>query len=191
MFCHTPAVYVLGCLLQVLPRIPLVHGAVIPQSEDITATSSTVGINRVKCNDLLGWVEEGIVRSDCAAAIGEFFSTSVRPRGNQEYEFLIPEVHQVSGLPSVVPPIKFYHGGYPAFSLGFGLPHSIHISRHVQLYCCNDEYIQYRAAARWTATAVPTERYSHLCRCFQHGCRLVFAMCAGKAQSASRLVCYR
>ena len=111
MFCHTPAVYVLGCLLQILRRIPLVHGAVIPQSADITATSSTLGLNPAECNDLEGWVGNGIRRSDCAAAITEFFSASVQPHGEQEYEFRNHEVPQTSHLPSVVTPTKFYHGG--------------------------------------------------------------------------------
>ena len=123
MFYYTPAVYVLGCLLQILLQIPLVHGAVIPQSLDITAESSTLGVNPAECNDLWGWLGNGIIRSDCKAAINEFLSTSVRPRGKQEYEFLEREVHQVSHLRSVVTPLKFYHGGYLAFSLGFGLPH--------------------------------------------------------------------
>lgn len=123
MFCHTPAVYVLGCLLQFLPQIPLVYGAVIPQSAGITATSSTLGLNAVECNDLEGWVGNGIIRSDCAAATSEFFSTSVQLHGTQDFEFLNREVHQISHLPSIVTPTKFYHGGYQAFSLGFGLPH--------------------------------------------------------------------
>ena len=134
MFCLTLAVYVLGCLLQILPEISLVHGAVIPQSADITATSSTLGLQPIYCNDLEGWVGNGIVRSDCAAAIGEFRLTSVRAHGNQEYEFLNREFHQVSHLPSVVTPTKFYHGGYPALSLGFGLSHLTHASRRVRLY---------------------------------------------------------
>ena len=155
MFCHTLAVYVLGCLLQILPEIPLVHGAVVPQSADITAPSSTLGLEPVHCNDLEGFVGNGIRRSDCAAAIGEFLSTSVRPRGNQEYEFFDREAHQISHLPSVVTPTKFYHGEYPAFRLGFGLPHLIHASRHVRLYRFHDGNFRSRAAARWSATGVP------------------------------------
>ena len=157
MFYHTPAVYALGWLLQILSRIPLGHGAVIPQSADITATNSTLGLTNIECTDIVGWVEEGIIRSDCAAALDEFFSTSVESHGYQQYEFFEREDHQVYHLPSVVTPLKFHHGGYPAFSLSFGLPHSIHTSRHVQLYCYNDEYIRSRAAARWSATGVPNK----------------------------------
>ena len=112
MICHNAlAVYVLGSLFQILPQIPIIHGAVIPQSAAITAPSSVLGLNPSHCNDLEGWLGNGIVRSDCTAAIAEFLSTNVRPRGNQEYEFLDREFHQVTHLPSVVTPTKFYHGG--------------------------------------------------------------------------------
>ena len=157
MFCHTLAVYVLGCLLQILPQIPSVNGAVIPQSADITATGSTLGASPVYCNDLEGFVGKGIVRADCEAAIREFLSTTVRPRGNQEYEFLSREVHPVSHLPTVVTPTRFSHGGYPSFSLGFGLSHSTRNSRHVRLYRSNDGCIQLGTATRRSAKNVPKE----------------------------------
>ena len=108
MFWSTLAVYVLGSLL----RTVLVHGAVIPGSADITTTSSLSDSNPVLCNDLEGFVGNGIVRSDCPAAINDFYSTTVRPHAGQEYEFLDRYVRQIYQLPSVVTPIKFHSGEY-------------------------------------------------------------------------------
>lgn len=110
MLCRTLAVHVLGFLLQILPKTSSVHGAVISPSADITAPGSISDVNPVHCNDLEGWVGNGINRADCATAIRNFDSTSVQPHGSQEYEFRNLEVHQVTHLPSVVTPIKFHYG---------------------------------------------------------------------------------
>lgn len=140
---------------QFRPRFPMVHGAVIPQSADITATGSTLGTNPVHCNDIEGWAGNGIVRADCAAAIGLFYSTSVRPHGNQKYEFLNRDVHRVTHLPSVVTPTNFFYGDTQHSALASGLSHSINESGHLRLYRSNDEFIQSRDAARRSAKGVP------------------------------------
>ena len=119
MFCPTPAAYVLGCLVHILPRLSLVHGAVIAQSAEMTATSSLSNQNPVKCTDIVGWVEQGIVQSDCTTAIDLFLSAVVQPHGTQEYQFFEFEKDPALDLPSVATPLKFHHGGQPAFILGF------------------------------------------------------------------------
>ena len=114
-------IFVLGFLLQTPFQISLVHGAIIPRSVDITTMNETMNDGTPPyCNNLEGWVGDGIDPSDCAVAISEFLRTNVRPRGKQEYEFLARGVPRVSYLPWIVTPKKYDYGRYSGFGLGSG-----------------------------------------------------------------------
>lgn len=96
--------------LQLLLQTSLVHGASIPQSVDVVATNATLSDNFAYCSDNEGWVGNGILQSDCAEAISEFYRTNVLPRGGQEFEFLSRGVPKTSHLPYIVTPRKYDYG---------------------------------------------------------------------------------
>ena len=137
MSFHTLVIFVLGCLLQILLETTFVDGAVIPQPAGITATNATLGANPTYCNDLEGFVGDGIVQSDCTAAINEFYRTVVQPRGDRKYEFLMEGTDRTSEVPYIVTPNKYTYGRSSVLSHGFGQPYSNHQFRHVRHHCCH------------------------------------------------------
>ncbi|KAL9130000.1 MAG: hypothetical protein Q9175_007136 [Cornicularia normoerica] len=88
----------------------LVHGAVIPQPLSTVTTNATLGGNPAYCSNNEGWVGNGIIRSDCAEAISEFYRTNVEPRKGQDFEFLTRGVRSISHLPTVITPRKGDYG---------------------------------------------------------------------------------
>ena len=111
LFAQT--VLALGWVVQLLLETRLVHGATIPQSIDIVTADATLGANRATpayCNSYEGWLGDGIVQSDCAEAISQFFRTEVEPRGKQEFEFLSRWEPRTTHLPYIFTPAKYDHG---------------------------------------------------------------------------------
>lgn len=114
MFSHVLISITFGCSLQLLLQTSPVHSAIIPQLIDITTTNPTLDNSPAHCTSYEGWVGNGILRSDCAKAISEFYRTNVEPRSGQEYEFLSRGVPRTSYLPYIVTPRKYDYGEQPA-----------------------------------------------------------------------------
>ena len=89
---------------QLLLQTTIVHTAIIPPTLGIAPTAS--GENTVNCVDNEGWIGNGIIKSDCAEAISEFYRTNVRPRRGQEYEFYTIGAPRISHFPWVLTPRK-------------------------------------------------------------------------------------
>lgn len=100
-------------LLPLLSSVLSINGAVTPQSLSLpTANSSLVftQMNPNRCNSIPDWIGNGIIDSDCQAAINELYWDDVEPRRGQEYEFLKRGVRRVSDLPWVTTPRKHSYG---------------------------------------------------------------------------------
>ena len=100
--------FLLGLPIQLLLQITIVHSAIIPQSLGIALT--TPADNTAYCVDNEGWIGNGIIKSDCAVAISEFYRTNVQPRGGQEYEFYTIGARKTSSFPLVLTPRKHDYG---------------------------------------------------------------------------------
>lgn len=110
MSSHALRFLLLAIAYQHLLQTSLVHGAVIPQPLSNVTTNATLGGNPAYCSNNEGWVGNGIIRSDCAEAISEFYRTNVEPRKGQEFEFLTRGVRSISHLPTLITPRKGDYG---------------------------------------------------------------------------------
>lgn len=104
----------LGLPFQLLLQTSVIHTAIIPRTPGIAPTAP--GDNTAYCVDNEGWVGNGIIESDCAEAISEFYRTNVQPRGGQEYEFYTIGAPRISHFPYVLTPRKYDYGKRPIFS---------------------------------------------------------------------------
>jgi len=106
------AALAISALLQLLlPASPAV-GAVIAPSLSLTSSNASVGsrIDPDRCNSFPDWIGNGIVDSDCQAAINELYQDDVVPRRGQKYEFLRRGVSRYFDLPWVTTPRKHWYG---------------------------------------------------------------------------------
>ena len=108
MSFRAPAVSVFVCLLHILFKASLAHGAVIAESATMDGTLGTDP--KVRCVKDKGWIGDGFRKTDCREAISEFSRTDVEPRRYQEYEFLTRGVPRVSYLPYIVTPREYDYG---------------------------------------------------------------------------------
>ena len=110
MSSRTPIHLLLALFFQLFLQPSPVHSATIPQSFGIATKDAAVNADRAQCIDNEGWVGEGIIVSDCAEAIREFYRTQVQPRREQHYEFLHRGVTRTTALPYINTPRKFDYG---------------------------------------------------------------------------------
>lgn len=103
-----PAVFVFVCLLHILFKASLAHGAVITQPATTDSTLGTDG--KFHCVKDKDWVGDRFLKTDCRTAISDFSRTNVEPRRYQEYEFLTRGVPRVSYLPYIVTPKEYDYG---------------------------------------------------------------------------------
>ena len=152
MSSHALIYFLLGLPFQLLRQTTIAHSAIIPQSPGIAPTA--VDNDMAHCVDNEGWVRNGIIKSDCAVAMSEFYRTNVLPRGGQEYEFYALGGPRTSRLPTILTPRKYDYGErqYPAPL--FRLPCTTHHYRHVCYRHCNARYILARNPTRRHATSV-------------------------------------
>jgi hypothetical protein len=108
-------------LLSVLP----INGAVTPQSLSLPSANSSIvftQMNPSRCTSIPDWIGNGIIDSDCQAAMNELYWDDVEPRRGQKYEFLKRGVRRVSDLPWVTTPRKHSYGVSPPEPLkGLGI----------------------------------------------------------------------
>lgn len=108
MSSHAVIHFLLGLPFQLLLQSTIAQSAIIPQPPGIAPKSSGNDIGH--CVDYEDWLGNGIIKSDCADAISEFFRTNVQPRGGQEYEFYALGGPRTSRFPTVLTPRKYDYG---------------------------------------------------------------------------------
>ena len=88
-----------------------VSGATILQTPSNASSSNSLGVVKLdQCNKHPDWIGDGILKSDCQAAVRELYNDDVVPRQGQEYEFLTRGVTRQSYLPWVTTPRKHWYG---------------------------------------------------------------------------------